>query len=131
MNSGRQSSEDQPTGFEKYDEFGAPASNPAQRQSLEYYDDFGSPVVEGSSEIADTTPGYVRYLIPIGRSGWAIAAGYLGLLSVLVVPAPLALITGIIAVRHLRRNPKLSGYPRAIFGIVAGGAVLVYLTFDL
>ena len=59
-------------------------------------------------------------LLPVGRSLWAIVAGYLGLISVLLVPAPFALITGIIAIRDMRRNPKLRGMGRAVFGIVMG-----------
>ena len=34
----------------------------------------------------------IRMLLPVGRSGWAIASGYLGLISVLLIPAPFALI---------------------------------------
>jgi hypothetical protein len=61
-----------------------------------------------------------RMIIPIGRSGWAIAAGYLGLLSPLPVFAPLALATGVLALRDIRRDPKKLGKGRAIFGIVMG-----------
>ena len=32
----------------------------------------------------------MRMLLPVGRSGWAIAAGYLGLFSFIIFPAPLA-----------------------------------------
>ena len=63
----------------------------------------------------------IRMLIPVGRSAWAIAAGYAGLISVLMFPAPIALILGILAVRDIRRNPKKHGMGRAIFGIVMGG----------
>lgn len=59
-------------------------------------------------------------LLPVGRSGWAIAAGYLGLFAVLVVPAPLALITGIVAVQDIKSHPERHGMGRAIFGIVMG-----------
>lgn len=59
-------------------------------------------------------------LLPVGRSGWAIAAGYAGLFAVLCFPAPLAIILGVIAIVHLRRNPKLHGWGRAIFGLVMG-----------
>ena len=62
----------------------------------------------------------IRMLLPVGRSGWAIAAGYLGLVSVLCIPAPLALIAGILAIREMRRNPKQHGMGRAVFGIVMG-----------
>ena len=63
----------------------------------------------------------MRLLLPVGRSGWAVAAGYLGLVSVLILPAPLALFCGVMAVRHIRRNPKAHGMGRAVFGIVMGG----------
>ena len=75
----------------------------------------------------------LRALLPVGRSGWAIAAGYLGLFSILLVPAPFALLSGVLAIRNIRRNPKLHGMGRAIFGIVAGalGSLLLLLLFEL
>jgi hypothetical protein len=80
---------------------------------------------------ADPAPiGSFKYVLPIGRSGWAIAAGYLGLFAVLVLPAPLALICGILGLRQIARHPGKIGKPRAIFGIIMGSlgsAVLVYL----
>lgn len=76
----------------------------------------------------------MRLLMPIGRSGWAIAAGYLGLFALIVLPAPLALIAGIVAVVDIRRSrrggaPKY-GMGRAIFGLVMGAigtAILVFI----
>jgi len=62
----------------------------------------------------------IRMLLPVGRSGWAIAAGYMGLFAMLCFPAPVAIILGVIAIVHLRRNPKLHGWGRAIFGLVMG-----------
>ena len=66
----------------------------------------------------------MRLLMPVGISGWAIAASYLGLVSVLLIPAPLALITGILAVRDIRRSrgtaKQKHGMGRAVFGIVMG-----------
>jgi hypothetical protein len=66
----------------------------------------------------------MRMLLPVGRSGWAIAAGYLGLLSLIVLPAPAALLTSIVAIWDIRRS-KSSPHPkhgmgRAIFGLVMG-----------
>lgn len=72
----------------------------------------------------------MRMVLPVGISGWAIAAGYLGLVSVLCFPAPFALLTGILAVRAIRRNPKLHGMGRASFGIIMGSlftAVIVVI----
>jgi hypothetical protein len=68
-------------------------------------------------------------VIPINRSGWAIAAGYLALVSVLCVPAPVALFCGIMALRDLKRHPHLQGAGRAWFGIIMGslGSVLLLL----
>ena len=65
-----------------------------------------------------------RMLLPVGRSGWAIAAGYLGLFSLIVLPAPIALIVSIIAIRDIRKSrtaahPK-HGMGRAIFGLIMG-----------
>lgn len=62
----------------------------------------------------------MRMLLPVGRSGWAVAAGYLGLLSPLLVPAPFAVITAIIAIREMRRHPEKHGMGRAVFGLALG-----------
>ncbi len=66
----------------------------------------------------------MRLLLPVGRSMWAIIAGYLGLFSVLLVFAPGALICGVLAVSDIKKSrngptPK-HGMGRAIFGIVMG-----------
>ena len=71
-----------------------------------------------------------RMMLPVGRSGWAIAAGYLALFAVLIVPAPLALICGILAVRDFRRHPEKFGRGRAVFGVVMGTlGTLIVLVF--
>ena len=62
----------------------------------------------------------MRMLLPVGRSLWAIAAGYLGLVSVLCVPAPLAMICGIIALIDIQSDKKKHGLGRAIFGLIMG-----------
>jgi hypothetical protein len=64
-------------------------------------------------------------LLPVGRSGWAIAAGYMGLLSVIPIFAPLAIIFGILALREMKRHPERHGSGRAWFGIVMGTIVLL------
>lgn len=70
----------------------------------------------------------MRLLLPVGRSAWAILAGYLGLLSVLFVPAPFALACGIIAIMDMKRHPEKHGMGRAIFGIVMGtcGSIVLF-----
>ncbi len=69
----------------------------------------------------------LEWVIPVKTSIWAIAAGYLGLFSVLFLPAPFALILGIVAISDLRRHPGLHGWGRAVFA-VAMGAVFTILT---
>jgi hypothetical protein len=73
----------------------------------------------------------IRLLIPVGRSLWAIAAGYLGLISVLLIPAPFALICGILAIRDIRLHRNRHGMGRAIFGVVMGGLFTLGLIFLL
>lgn len=75
----------------------------------------------------------IRLLLPVGRSGWAIAAGYLGLFSLIVLPAPISLLVSIIAIRDIRKS-KGSAHPkhgmgRAIFGLIMGilGTTLILL----
>ena len=66
-------------------------------------------------------------LLPVGRSGWAIACGYLGLLSFLLFPAPLAIITGIIAIVDLKKHPNKHGWGRTVFGLITGTLGLLFL----
>jgi hypothetical protein len=73
----------------------------------------------------------MRLLMPVGRSIWAIAAGYLGLFSLLAVPAPFALAAGVMAIIDIRKSrangsPKY-GMGRAIFGLVMGAVFTVLL----
>lgn len=76
----------------------------------------------------DQDPG-MRLLLPVGRSPWAILAGYAGLFAVLGIFAPFALILGIIAVVDIKRHPEKRGMGRAIFGIIMGmiGSALLVL----
>jgi uncharacterized membrane protein YhaH (DUF805 family) len=70
-----------------------------------------------------------KYLLPVGRSGWAIAAGYFALFSVLIIPAPAALFCGVMALNDISKNPDKIGKPRAFFGIVMGsiGIILLFI----
>lgn len=77
----------------------------------------------------------MRILLPVGRSGWAIAAGYLGLLSMVLLPAPIAVIVSIIAIRDVQRSkhdphPK-RGMGRAVFGLVMGLLFSLFLAILL
>lgn len=61
-----------------------------------------------------------RMLVPVDRSGMAIAAGYLALFSVLGVFAPLALLCGILGLKDIKNNPDKHGKGRCWFGIIMG-----------
>jgi len=73
----------------------------------------------------------LEWTIPINRSGLAVAAGYVALLSFpILVAGPVGVLLGVLALRDLRRNPERLGRGRAWFAIVYGGlgtALLVYL----
>ena len=75
----------------------------------------------------------VRLLLPVGRSGWAIAAGYLGLFGLIVIPAPLALIVSIIAILDIQNSKTTTkpkhGMGRAIFGLIVGVVGSLILAF--
>jgi len=68
----------------------------------------------------------MRMLIPVGRSPWAIVAGYLGLLSPLMIFAPFALIVSIIAIRDIKRRDT-HGMGRAVFGLIMGAIFSIIL----
>ncbi len=71
----------------------------------------------------------MRMLLPVGRSGMAIAAGYLGLFSCLLLPAPIALAVSIYAIRDMKKDPRKHGMGRAIFGLIMGalGSLLLII----
>lgn len=59
-------------------------------------------------------------LIPVRVDPIALIAGYLGLFSILMVPAPFALALGIVGLVRLKSRPESKGHVRAILGIVLG-----------
>ena len=68
----------------------------------------------------------LAWILPVHRSGLAIAAGYVALFGIFIfVLAPVALVLGIFALRDLKRNPGRLGHGRAWFAIIAGGIVTV------
>ena len=69
----------------------------------------------------------LRILLPVGRSGYAIASGYFGLISVLILPGPLALLFGILAIRDIKRHSHKTGMGRAMFGVLFGGIATLVL----
>ena len=64
----------------------------------------------------------LRAILPVGRTALSVVAGYFGLLSLLVLPAPVALLLGIWALVDLKNKPGKSGAGRAWFAIATGSA---------
>lgn len=73
----------------------------------------------GSRPLGDDAA--VRMLLPVGRSGWAIAAGYAGLFAMTCFLAPVAIVLGYMALRDIKRSGgKKHGAGRAWFGLIMG-----------
>lgn len=72
----------------------------------------------------------MRMLLPVGRSGWAIAAGYCGLLSLFCwLLGPAAILCGVMAIRDMRLHPERHGMGRVVTGFVLGGLGTLILSF--
>jgi hypothetical protein len=70
----------------------------------------------------------LRLVLPVGRSGYAIIAGYLGLLTLIPFVGIGALFFGILGVKDIKKNEDTFGMGRSIFGIIMGGlSTLIYL----
>lgn len=74
----------------------------------------------GGTESFDKLENDLRHVMPVNTPLAAIAAGYLGLLSILMFPAPFALIAGIIGIIQIKKRVNTRGVVRCIIGIVAG-----------
>lgn len=76
----------------------------------------------------DSRDAVMRLIVPVDRSGLAIAAGYLGLFSLIPIFGIFALITGVLALKDIKKYPDKHGKGRAWFGIIMGSlATLICL----
>jgi uncharacterized RDD family membrane protein YckC len=89
--------------------------------------ELAAPIPPGLPPLPSPSSSADQWLVPVNRSGWCIAAGYLGLFAIIVLPAPAALVVGIIGLRDLRKHPELKGKGRAWFGIIMGGLFTLLL----
>ena len=71
-------------------------------------------------QYAQSNDASLGYIVPINTSIWAIFASYVALLSLVMFPAPIALILGIIALIDIKKHPGMRGKGRAIFAIIMG-----------
>jgi hypothetical protein len=97
----------------------------AVARKCRYCEEYLDPLLRDSFE----PPGaFESILVPVGRPVSAIAAGYLGLFSLLPFFGLISIIVSLVALRTLKRNPHLHGRGRAWFGLVMGAVMsLVYL----
>ena len=61
---------------------------------------------------------WLKWLVPVGRSGLAIATGYLGLFSLIPFVGYLTILIAILAILDLRQHREKSGWGRVIFGLL-------------
>ena len=74
----------------------------------------------------------LAWAIPINRSGLAIAAGYVALLTLpVLIAGPIAVLLGILAFRDIKRHPEKLGKGRALFAIIYGGFGTLVLLYAL
>lgn len=82
--------------------------------------------IQPQRQAIDDSPA-MRMILPVGRSGLAIAAGYAGLFAILCFPAPIALLLGILAIIDIKRHPEKHGMGRAVFALIMGGFFSILL----
>jgi hypothetical protein len=74
----------------------------------------------------------LAWAIPINRSGLAIAAGYVALLTLpILVVGPVAVLLGILALGDIKRHPGKLGKGRSWFAIIYGGLGTLLLVYAL
>ena len=77
--------------------------------------------VQTKEALLDGDNAAMPLLLPVGRSGLAIAAGYVGLLSLVPFVGIIAILLGVFALRDIKAHPEKHGAGRAWFGIIMGG----------
>jgi hypothetical protein len=100
----------------------------AVARKCRYCDEYLDPELRDAASVP--TEGFDRFVLPGGRPPSAIAAGYLGLLALFpFIGLPFgigAIISGVIALRKLKKEPHLLGRGRAWFGLIAGSIATLF-----
>ena len=93
----------------------------------------GRPAAPPVEDDEPAAPGKGSWMAPADQSGWAVAAGYCGVLALLPVLGLLiglaAIVMAIVALRQLSRHPALGGQWRAGAGLVLGTIGTLYNVF--
>ena len=74
---------------------------------------------------------HLVHLLPVRRSGWAIAAGYLGLFSIIPLVSYVGLAVSIYATMHLKRHPDKLGWGRVTTGLALSGLFSIFYTVSI
>lgn len=73
----------------------------------------------------------LEYLIPINRSGWAIAAGYVALFNFLFITLPvtgtLSVFFAVMGLRDINKHPGRKGKGRCWFAIISTAVIAVLI----
>ena len=87
------------------------------------------PPTQPVAPLSPDTEKALGYIVPINCSGWAIAAGYLALFNIILLPlsGPLSIVFGILGLRAIRKNPKLRGRVRCWFAIISSAALILLI----
>ena len=78
---------------------------------------------------ASPSDDHLVHLLPVRRSGWAIAAGYLGFFSFFPFLSYVGLLVSLYAAWDLKRHPGKLGWGRIIFGLVVSVPMSILYTF--
>jgi hypothetical protein len=94
----------------------------AVARKCRHCDEYLDPAIRESAGVPASLIG--RLVVPEGRPGSAIASGYFALFSLFpFIGFPFgiaAIVTGVIALRKLKLNPRLLGRGRSWFGLITG-----------
>ncbi len=90
------------------------------------------PIEESGQQLQEPVPPSrdktLEMIVPIDRSAWAIAAGYVALFTIpFVIVGPIALGLGLASLSNLKKNPDQAGRGRTWFAIIYGGFGTVLL----
>jgi hypothetical protein len=90
------------------------------RQTRVFAEGMAAPVAAGGLAVLfpPQPEAWMRWLLPVGRSGYAIAAGYLALFSLIPFVGYLALLFAALGIWDLRAHREKSGWGRVIFALV-------------
>ena len=87
------------------------------------------PIPQSQPVIPERNRG-LEMVIPINRSGWSIAAGYVALFNIpFVIVAPVGIILGIVGLRDISKHAGRAGKGRCWFAIIYGSLTIALIAY--